>query len=63
VRYRDLLQSSYDCVDRLVLNAYKTLCYSPGGLRQWWRRLMDGSVEHLDNAHLGLAGLPLLIVG
>jgi len=51
-RYRDLLQGSYDCVDRLVLNAYNTLCYSPGGFRQWWRRLMDGSDEHLDNAHL-----------
>ena len=51
-RYRDLLQGSYNCVDRLVLNAYNTLCYSPGGFRQWWRRLMDGSDEHLDNAHL-----------
>jgi hypothetical protein len=51
-RYRDLLQGSYDCVDRIVLNAYSTLCYSAGGFRQWWRRLMDGSGEHLDNAHL-----------
>ena len=51
-RYRDLLQGSYDCVDRIVLNAYNTLCYSAGGFRQWWRRLMDGSDEHLDNAHL-----------
>jgi len=30
-RYRDLLQGSYDCVDRIVLNAYNTLCYSAGG--------------------------------
>ena len=51
-RYRDLLQGSYDCVDRIVLNAYNTLCYSAGGFRQWWRRLMDGSDAHLDNAHL-----------
>src|SRR6266704_7135408 len=51
-RYRDLLQGSYDCVDRIVLNAYNTLCYSAGGFRQWWRRLMDGSDEQLDNAHL-----------
>jgi hypothetical protein len=51
-RYRDLLQGSYDCVDRIVLNAYNTLCYSAGGFRQWWRCLMDGSDEHLDNAHL-----------
>jgi hypothetical protein len=33
-RYLDLLQGSYDCVDRIVLNAY-TLCYSAGGFRQW----------------------------
>jgi hypothetical protein len=37
-RYRDLLQGSYDCVDRIVLNAYNSLCYSAGGFRQWWRR-------------------------
>ena len=44
-RYRDLLQGSYDCVDRIVLNAYNSLCYSAGGFRQWWRRLMNGSDE------------------
>src|SRR5207245_6652864 len=27
------------------------LCYSGGGFRKWWRRLM-GSEEKLDNAHL-----------
>ena len=51
-RYGDLLLGSYDCVDRIVLNAYNTLCYAPGGLRAWWRRLHDGSDEQLDNAHL-----------
>jgi hypothetical protein len=51
-RYRDLLQGSYDCVDRIVLNAYNSVCYSPGGFRQWWRRLLHGSDEQLDNAHL-----------
>ena len=50
-RYRDLLQGSYDCVDRIVLNAYNSVCHSAGGFRQWWRRL-HGSDEHLDNAHL-----------
>ena len=50
-RYRDLLQGSYDCVDRIVLNAYNSLCYSAGGFRHWWRRLM-GSDDQLDNAHL-----------
>jgi hypothetical protein len=51
-RYGELLQGSYDCVDRIVLNAYNTLCHSPGGFRCWWRRLHNGSEEQLDNAHL-----------
>jgi hypothetical protein len=51
-RYGELLQGSYDCVDRIVLNAYHPLCYSPGGFRCWWRRLHGGSEERLDNAHL-----------
>ncbi len=50
--YADLLDGSYDCVDRIVLNAYHTLCYSPGGFRQWWRQLMNGQEDTLDNAHL-----------
>src|SRR5215471_5986550 len=51
-RYGDLLDGTYDCVDRIVLNAYNRFCYSAGGFREWWRRLMNGSDEHLDNAHL-----------
>jgi hypothetical protein len=30
--YKDLLDGSYDCVDRFVLNANFGLCYSPGGV-------------------------------
>ena len=51
-QYGGLLRGSYDCVDRIVLNAYHPLCYSPGGFRSWWRRLHGGSEERLDNAHL-----------
>ena len=51
-RYGDLLTGSYDCVDRIVLNAYFPLGHNPGGFRVWWRRLHDGSDEELDNAHL-----------
>jgi hypothetical protein len=51
-RYSQLLDGTYDCVDRIVLNAYYRFCYSAGGFREWWRRLMNGSDEHLDNAHL-----------
>src|SRR5258708_26017682 len=47
-----MLDGSYDCVDRIVLNAYNRFCYSAGGFREWWRRLMSGSDDQLDNAHL-----------
>lgn len=50
-RYRDLLSGTYDCVDRIVVNAYNGLCHSPGGFRTWWRRL-EGGDEDLDTAHL-----------
>jgi hypothetical protein len=50
-RYGDLLTGSYDCVDRVVLNAYNPLCHSPGGFRVWWRRL-HGDDAQLDNTHL-----------
>jgi hypothetical protein len=49
--YRDLLAGSYDCVDRIVLNAYFRLGMNPGGFRYWWRQL-TGSEEQLDNDHL-----------
>jgi hypothetical protein len=51
-RYGDLVDGDYDCVDRIVLNAYYPLGHSPGGFRTWWRRLRGGSDEQLDNTHL-----------
>ena len=51
-RYGGLLAGAYDCVDRIVLNAYFSLGHNPGGFRVWWRRLHDGSEEQLDNTHL-----------
>jgi hypothetical protein len=54
--YADLLEGSYDCVDRIVLNAYFPLGHSGGGLRSWWR-LLRGSDDDLDDSHLrDLAG-------
>ncbi len=50
--YHDLLDGTYDCVDRIVLNAYDPLGASAGGFRTWWRRLNGGSDEELDTAHL-----------
>jgi len=55
-RYRNLLTGWYDCVDRIVLNAYYPMGNTAGGFRTWWRRLIGGSDAEadavLDNAHL-----------
>lgn len=49
--YADLLVGRYDCVDRIILNAYFGFACGPGGFRLWWRQL-TGSDDTLDNAHL-----------
>ena len=49
--YRDLLGGRYDCVGRIVLNAYFRMGHDPGGFRVWWRAL-TGSDETLENAYL-----------
>jgi hypothetical protein len=49
--YGELLEGAYDCVDRIVLNAFFSMGMEPGGLRVWWRALY-GSDTDLDNAHL-----------
>jgi hypothetical protein len=49
--YADLLTGQYDCVDRIILNAYFPLACGPGGFRTWWRSL-EGSDDTLDNTHL-----------
>jgi hypothetical protein len=49
--YQAYLTGTYDCVDRIVLNAYFILAQSAGGFRTWWRQL-NGSDDDLDNTHL-----------
>src|SRR6266568_1636631 len=49
--YSDFLQGSYDCVDRIVLNAYFGMGQTGGGFRTWWRSLY-GSDKNLDDNHL-----------
>lgn len=49
--YADLLNGTYDCVDRIVLNGYYGLAQTPGGFRLWWQKL-NGTEDDLDNAHL-----------
>ena len=36
--YAELLEGTYDCVDRVVLNAYFPMRQTGGGLRTWWRQ-------------------------
>jgi DNA-binding transcriptional ArsR family regulator len=49
--YEALLAGAYDCLDRIVVNAYFRMGHDAGGFRVWWRKLA-GSEETLDNAHL-----------
>jgi len=49
--YSEFLEGGYDCVDRVVLNAYFSMGQSGGGFRMWWRELY-GSDEDLDDNHL-----------
>ena len=51
-RYGDLINGSYDRVDRVVLNAFFSVGHNPGGFRCWWRRLHGGSDDQLDDTHL-----------
>ena len=49
--YSELLDGTYDCVDRIILNGYFRLGCSPGGFRLWWRNLFGGD-EKLNNSGL-----------
>ena len=49
--YSELLDFSYDCVDRTVINAYFGRGHSAGGFRHWWNQL-EGSEQSLNNTHL-----------
>src|ERR1700736_2202101 len=52
LHYGDLLTGNYDCVDRIVLNAFFPLGHNPGGFRTWWRQWHDDSDAELDDTHL-----------
>jgi predicted transcriptional regulator len=49
--YHDIIEGNYDCVDRLVLNAYNPQLHTPGGFRIWYRDL-KGTDKDLSNAVL-----------
>src|SRR5215472_14866920 len=49
--YAELLDGIYDCVDRIVLNAFFSMGQTGGGMRSWWRNL-HGDDSQLDDKHL-----------
>lgn len=49
--YKDLIEHQYDCVDRIVLNAYFPMGQTSGGMFTWWHALY-GAAEPLDTARL-----------
>ena len=55
-RYEDILDGQYDCVDRIVLNAYYILGQTPGGFRTWWRQVHGGDHNLNETAVMRYAG-------
>ena len=51
IHYAPLLAGSYDCIDRIVLNAYCPMLLVAGGVRNWYR-LMEGSDEDMSDASM-----------
>jgi hypothetical protein len=49
--YSQMLEGTYECADRIVLNGYYRSCHYPGGFRNWWRKLY-GSDDNLDKNNL-----------
>jgi hypothetical protein len=49
--HSNYIDGTYDCVDRIVVNAYFVLGKTPGGFRNWWR-LLYGSDDNLDDTRL-----------
>ena len=49
--YSELLDGTYDSVDRIVINGYFRAGQMAGGVRLWWRALHGNDAE-LDDAHL-----------
>lgn len=47
--YTPLLEGTYDCVDRIVLNAYCPMLLVPGGVRNWYR-IMEGNDHDMSDA-------------
>jgi hypothetical protein len=49
--HAELLEGIYDCVDRIVFNAFFPMGQTGGGVRSWWRNL-HGDDSQLNDKHL-----------
>ncbi len=49
--YAPILDGEYDCIDRIVLNAYCPMLLVPGGVRNWYRT-MEGSDKDMSDASM-----------
>lgn len=54
--YEPLLDGTYDCIDRIVLNAYCPMLMVPGGVRNWYRLLKGGDADMSDESMMRFAG-------
>lgn len=54
--YSELIEGSYDCMDRIVLNGYFPLLHTPGGFRTWYRRLFPNEEKLTTNELMRFAG-------
>ena len=51
MHYAPLLDGKYDCIDRIVLNAYCPMLLVPGGVRNWYR-IMEGSDKDMSDSSM-----------
>jgi hypothetical protein len=55
-QYQDLIDDRYDCVDRIVLNAYYPMGQTSGGMLQWWQTLYGWQRPLDTNQLMRMAG-------
>lgn len=54
--YAPLLEGTYDCIDRIVLNAYIPMLMVPGGVRNWYRLMQGSDADMSDSTMMRFAG-------
>ena len=54
--YKPLLEGTYNCIDRIVLNAYCPMLLVPGGLRNWYRKIKGDDQDLSTSSLMRFAG-------